>query len=415
MLLMILKVVIQVEQILVFNHTKTVDANSTVHTNVYATHYNFELFSNFTFFLEDPENGDQIRQFEDRILIGAHTHFKNNSAKIGNTNFPYKTGAGFRFDQVNDNELSRTKNRVELLERLAFGDVDETNMFGYAEARFDTGKFSFNPVLRLDYFKFDYVDKLSEVYSNRSESKVAFSPKFNTIFNASKNTQLFLKTGIGFHSNDTRVVVDNNGEQILPAAYGLDLGAIVKPTDNMVINATVWSLFLDQEFVYVGDAGIVEPSGKTRRYGMELGVRYQPKDWFYLYADANLTNARSTENTDGQDFIPLAPDFTSVGGFTFDLKNGFSGGLNYRYIDDRPANEDNSIVAEDYFVNDANFNYTKGNWRFSLIVENLFDVEWNETQFATESRLLNEADSFEEIHFTPGTPFFLRGKVTLTL
>ena len=47
-----------------------------------------------------------------------------------------------------------------------------------------------------------------------------------------------------------------------------------------------------------------------------------------------------------------------------------------------------------------------------LEINNLLNTEWNETQFATESRLKNESDSVEEIHFTPGAPFFIKGKVT---
>ncbi|MWD30992.1 TonB-dependent receptor, partial [Aquicoccus sp. SCR17] len=126
--------------------------------------------------------------------------------------------------------------------RLAYGDVDEVNTYAFAGAAFKSGKFTFEPALRLDYFKFDYVNKLSELYDNRSEEKVAFSPKFNTIFSPTANTQFFLKTGMGFHSNDARVVVANEGEDILPTAYGVDLGTILKPVDRLVLNATVWSL-----------------------------------------------------------------------------------------------------------------------------------------------------------------------------
>ena len=92
------------------------------------------------------------------------------------------------------------------------------------------------------------------------------------------------------------------------------------------------------------------------------------------------------------------------------LKN-FSGSIRYRYVDNRPANEDNSIIAAGYFVTDLNLNYTIGNIVLGIIVENLFDTEWNETQFATESRLQNELQPTEEIHFTPGTPFFIKGSV----
>ncbi|MGB3149754.1 MAG: TonB-dependent receptor, partial [Maribacter sp.] len=193
--------------------------------------------------------------------------------------------------------------------------------------------------------------------------------------------------------------------------YSADIGTIFKPNNKLVINAALWSLFLEQEFVYVGDAAIVEPSGKTRRIGADFGFRYQLTDWLYANADINYTLARSTEEPDGQDFIPLAPDLTSAGGLSFVNIRNFSGSLNYRYIKDRPANEDNSIIAEGYLISDLNINYTLNNWTFGVIVENLFDQEWNETQFATESRLFNEPNSVEEIHFTPGTPFFIRGKI----
>lgn len=398
----------------VVNHNKNLSDGKSLNTMAFLSHYDFELYSNFTFFLDDPVNGDQIKQYEDRMMLGARTVFKNNTAQLGATNFKYQAGIGFRYDNVDDNELSHTLNRQELLERLAYGDVDEVNTYAFAGASVKSRKFTFEPALRLDYFKFDYVNKLSELYDNRSEEKVAFSPKFNTIYSPTANTQFFLKTGMGFHSNDARVVVANEGEDILPTAYGVDLGTILKPVDRLVLNATVWSLFLDQEFVYVGDAGVVEPSGKTRRLGLEVGARYQPFEGLYLYADANYTHARSTEEANGEDYIPLAPDFTMVGGFTAGTDQGFSGSVNYRYVDDRPANEDNSIVAEGYFVTDATLNYGLNNWTFSVIVENLFDTEWNETQFATESRLFSEPSPVEEIHFTPGMPFYLRGKVSLT-
>jgi len=394
-------------------HTKYLTDTKTLSTNAFYSKYDFELFSNFTFFLEDPENGDQIRQFEDRNLYGFKTVLSDKFYDTA-TNFEYQAGFGLRYDNADDVQLSRTKNRKELLERLAFGDVDETNIYGFLNTEFEFGDFKLNPGLRLDYFKFDYVNNLTETYDNASETKLTASPKLNLIYTPTNTVQLFAKTGIGFHSNDTRVVTANNGEDILPLAYGADLGGIFKITDNLVFNTALWYLFLEQEFVYVGDAAIVEPSGKTRRLGIDAGLRYEPLSWLYLYSDINYTYARSINEPEGQDYIPLAPDFTSTGGITIQNLNGFSGGLNYRYLDDRAANEDDSIVAEGYFVTDANINYTYKNYTFGIAIENLLDTEWNETQFATESRLQNEVEPVEEIHFTPGTPFFLRGKVTVT-
>lgn len=397
------------------NHSKQLDEHSKVISKAYISKYDFELFSNFTFFLEDPLNADQIRQKENRTIIGAESKYAQ-SIHVGDhdSQFSYETGVGFRYDDINDNQLSRTKNRQELLERLSYGNVDELNGYGFFDLTYKKNQWTINPGLRIDYFKFDYVNLLTETYDSKSQSKVFVGPKFNVIYAASNNVQIFGKTGIGFHSNDTRVVVANSGEDILPAAYSADLGAIVKPTNKLVLNAALWSLFLEQEFVYVGDAAIVEPSGKTRRIGADFGFRYQLTDWMYANADINYTLARSTEEPEGQDYIPLAPDLTSSGGLSFSDLNNFSGGISYRFIKDRPANEDNSIVAEGYLITDLNINYAWNNWTFGIIVENLFDEAWNETQFATESRLRNEANSFEEIHFTPGTPFYLRGKVSVS-
>lgn len=399
---------------LMLNHTKFLGEDQFLKTRAFVSKYDFELFSNFTFFLEDPINGDQIRQYEDRTIMGAETIFEQIDIPVGTDDrFKYSAGLGFRHDNVDDVSLTHTLNRKTILEQYAFGDIDETNIYSFINGEYTTGNWTFNPSVRLDYFKFDYENKLSEAYDNKSESKAIVSPKLNTIYTFNRNWQMFLKTGLGFHSNDARVVTANDGQEILPKAYGLDLGTIIKPTAKMVLNATLWGLLLDQEFVYVGDAGIVEPSGKTRRVGVEVGARYQMLDWLYLYSDVNYTYARSTEEPEGEDYIPLAPDFTAVGGLSItDLAN-FSGNLNYRYLGDRAANEDNSIVAEGYFVTDLNLNYDIKNWTIGLIVENLFDTEWNETQFATESRLFNETESVEEIHFTPGTPFYLRGKVSV--
>lgn len=397
---------------LFISHSKKLSANSKLASNVYFSQYDFELFSDFTFFKEDPINGDQIRQSEDRNILGFQTAYSADSSLFGN-DFEYTVGAGVRYDDVNDIQLSRTKNRDELLERLAFGNVDQINSFGFIKTKYTTGDFTLAPELRLDYFKFDYENKLTETYDNKSKSKVFASPKFNITYSPNRQFQLFAKTGIGFHSNDACVVVVNNGKDILPAAYGADLGAIYQVTAKLVLNSAIWALFLEQEFVYVGDAGIVKPSGKTRRTGIGFGGRYEALNWLYLFGDLNYTYARSTEEVNGANYIPLAPSLTSTGGFSIDNLAAFSGGLKYRYIKDRPANEDNSIVAEGYFVTDLTANYTYRNFIFSIIVENLFDTEWNKTQFATKSSLFNEPEPVEEIHFTPGTPFFIRGKVTV--
>lgn len=390
---------------------KKINDQTTIISNAFYSYYDFELYSNFTFFLEDPINGDQIRQKEDRNILGFNTAVKS-TTQINETEIEITSGLGLRHDIVNNVELSRTRNRNITLQNVQLGDINQTNVDAFVNAQIDFGKFKLNPALRLDYFKFLYNDDLQSNFETQSEAKTIISPKLIFFYNANTNLQLYLKSGLGFHSNDTRVVVANNGEAILPRSYGLDIGTVVKPTSKLVVNSAVWYLFLEQEFVYVGDAGIVEPSGRTRRYGLDLGARYQINKWLFFDTDATITNARSIDDPNGENFIPLAPDFTLTGGLSINNLNSFSGGLRFRYLDDRPANEDNSINAIGYVVADLNANYTLKNITLGIAVENLFDTEWNETQFATASRLQNEAQPVEEIHFTPGTPFF--AKVTMT-
>ncbi len=390
---------------------KVIDDNTFIKTNSFYSKYDFLLFSNFTFFLNDSVNGDQIKQNESRDIFGLNTEL-NKSLQWNDNPVLLQMGGGFRSDKIANIELSGTLNRKTTLERIQLGDISESNFFGYVNTQWKFDRWTFAPALRLDHFNFSYVDALQEDYESKVNQKTFLAPKFNIMYSQNQNLQYFLKTGIGFHSNDTRVIIAGQTEEILPAAYGIDMGIIARPLPSLFTNVTAWYMFLEQEFVYVGDAGIVEPSGKTERYGLDLGLRYQATSWLYLNTDATFTIARSTEEPKGQNFIPLAPDITLVGGLNINNLGKFSGGIQYRYLDNRPANEDNSIVAKGYFVTDLNINY---NWTknlvFAVSVENLFDTEWNETQFATESRLLNESASVEEIHFTPGIPFFIKGSV----
>jgi len=126
-----------------------------------------------------------------------------------------------------------------------------------------------------------------------------------------------------------------------------------------------------------------------------------------------MAKPHSLGQTKGNDYIPLAPSFTSTGGISVQMKKGFNGSLRYRYMKDRPANENNSVIAKGYTVTDFSFNYTKKKYEIGLAIENLFNVKWKETQFDTESRLKNEPASVSEIHFTPGVPFCARVKIAV--
>lgn len=391
--------------------------NHVIKNQVFYGSYNFELYSNFTFFLRDSLNGDQIRQRERRNLFGYNGSYSTESS-IGKTRFTTTIGAQYRHDITGagktPSELSYTRNRTETLERVQFGDINELNAGLYADELVQlSDRFTVNAGVRVDYFRSQYTDRLTGTPTTGRATQAIVSPKLNLYYTANSRLQLYLNTGKGFHSNDARVVVPQGGREILPGGYGSDLGLIIKPFPRLLINAAAWYLWLAQEFVYVGDAGVVEPSGRSQRSGVDISARYQLTKTLYADFDLNTANPRALGVESGQNYLPLAPRFTSVGGLSLKTPSGFSGSLRYRYLADRPANEDNSIVAAGYFVADLQANYARRNYTLGLNVQNLFNTRWKETQFATETRLRGEGEPVEEIHFTPGTPFFARLSLTV--
>ena len=388
----------------------TLENHDFIKNQLFYTNYSFDLHTNFTFFLEDPIYGDQIRQKENRNLLGYNGSYSHISY-AGATKITTDAGINVRYDKTNNSELSHTINRFTVINPIKLGDISELNAAIYVSETFKFNeKWNVNAGLRLDQFYNQYNNKLATDANLNGIGKYKananlLSPKFSVYYHATKNTQFYLASGRGFHSNDTRAVIVTNGKEILPPAYGLDLGTIFKPTNTLLFHLAAWYMGLKQEFVYSGDGGIVEITGATKRIGLDGSIRYEPIKSLYVDVDVNYAHGRYVNEPKGQDYIPLAPIWSSTGGIMYKNKNGFNGGLRYRYLSDRPAIEDYSLTAKGYFVTDAVLNYTKPRFEIGLKVSNVFNTKWKETQFATETRLQNETNSVSEICFTPGTKF----------
>ncbi len=386
-------------------------SGSSMKNQFYFTNYDFELYSNFTFFLKNEVDGDQVKQGEERNLFGYNGTYTS-ITYLGDKRFTSEAGISLRVDKTKDSELSSTKDRDMIIQPVKLGNIKEINRaIWLSETVRWNERFSINAGLRLDRFNVNYRDKLDNGKVSNAEAFI-LSPKLNFYYQLNDKTQLYLTTGKGFHSNDTRVAIRTVGSEILPAAYGADLGIVLKPAKYIIVQSAAWYLQMEQEFVYVGDEGIIEPSGKSQRLGLDVSLRYQPVKWLFIDADANYCQSRAIEEWKGQDHIPLAPVFTSSGGVTYKSHLGLNAAIRYRYMSDRPANEDNSVVAQGYLVHDAVVNYERKKYEIGLSVQNLFDVRWKETQFDTESKLRNETTPVSEIHFTPGSPFFLKAHVS---
>ncbi len=375
------------------------------------TRYLFELYSNFTFFLNDPVNGDQIRQKEARNLFLVNSVL-DKEHNLGRFQSKLQSGVQVRFDATENSELSRTRSRTIVTSPIQLGNIRELNAGVFAEEiiKFNPA-FDLTAGIRGDYFTNSYDDVLNG--SKLSSGSFIASPKLNFDYRLNKNVHLYWHNGQGFHSNDTRVAVQQNGREVVTPAWGSDLGVVLKLGDKAVLQSALWYLWLAQEFVYVGDEGVVEPGGKTRRIGWDASLRYEFVKNIFLDVDMNYANPRALETPKEESYLPLAPIFTSTGGITYRKAMGWNGSIRYRLMGDRPANEDNTVIAKGYFIWDAIVNYNAKKWETGLTVQNIFNSKWKETQFDTESRLQSEPLPVSEIHFTPGSPFFMRVYVSI--
>ena len=272
------------------------------------------MYSNFTFYKEDPINGDQIRQKENRNIVGYNGSFLK-EFNLGKFKTETKAGIQLRYDAVKNIELTRTMNRSINTDEIMLGDVNELNAAAYYSQKISfTEKLDVTAALRMDYFNNRYNDQLAN--TDISSNSTIVNPKLNINYRVNDKVQLYLYNGRGFHSNDTRVAVQENGKKVLPPAYGSDLGGIFKLGNKFFLQAALWHLWLDQEFVYVGDEGVVEAGGQTRRYGLDISTRYEIAKNLYTDIDLTFANPRALDVAKEESYLPLEPRFTSVGGIT---------------------------------------------------------------------------------------------------
>lgn len=401
--------------------TTNLDKGYHLENEVYYTNYYFDLVNNFTFYYVDTAHGDEFDQHERRNLFGYGGKLTK-TYSIGSAKLYSIVGLGERYDQTDPTWLTHTEKAV-FLNWLQLGQVRESNLNTYLDETLETGKWLFNAGLRADYFYFYYHnlapegDTAASIYQGlpMSHAQGILSPKANIQYTVNQHLQLYLKTGKGFHSNDVRVVVANNGKGTLPPAYGADLGVIWKPIPGLWINPAVWYLFLKSEFTYgqdFGDLG-VEPSGRTVRKGVDLCVRWEMTKWMYANVNVNVDKPRCIDSPVGHQYLALAPTFTSTAALDYHFSNGINGGLSYRYLHDRSANSTYSLNALGYWIADLTCNYTRKKYEIGMSVENLFNQVWNESQYEYVSRLKNEKAPVDEVSYTPGDPFYLKLKCSI--
>ena len=172
-------------------------------TSLYAIRYQFQLYSNFTYFLNDPINGDQFKQQDDRNVFGGASK-RVWLGEIEGLKMSNELGIQTRQDRIQVG-LYNTKAR-EVLSTVRDDHVIQTNVSFYGE-----NVIKWLPWLRTnlggrwDQYYFDVNSNLSQ--NSGSISAGMFSPKVSLIFGPFRQTEYFINWGQGFHSNDARGTV----------------------------------------------------------------------------------------------------------------------------------------------------------------------------------------------------------------
>jgi outer membrane receptor protein involved in Fe transport len=285
-----------------------------------------------------------------------------------------------------------------------------------------TPKFRTTVGLRADHFDFDVRSSLAANSGTASDSIV--SPKLTMVFGPWADTEVFVNYGEGFHSNDARgttIRVDpldgvTPVDRVNPLvkARGEEIGLRTAFQDRLKLAASVWTLGLDSELLFVGDGGTTEPSRASRRTGIELSAYYTPASWLIVDADMAWSRARFTDDDAAGDRIPNAVDRVASVGIALNRPTRWTGGARLRYLGPAALIEDNSVrsSATTLLNLEAGYQFTS-NVKASLEVLNAFDRKANDITYYYESQLPGEAAPSEDIHFHPVEPRAVRAFVTV--
>jgi outer membrane receptor protein involved in Fe transport len=410
-----------------------------VTATLYLVRYRLALFSNFTLFLRDPENGDLIEQDDARVYGGARLRYEHRNAWLGGrVTLTSALGVEARSDDVHLDLWDVTSQHGQYRERLqrhaGAGNDDDVriqHLAFYLEERAGLGRY-FRVVasVRGDYFLFDDDPRAdaggTPDRSGAQAQRFLASPKATAVVAPHRTTELYLNFGTGFHSNDARVAVAARGDpaKMVPRAIGGEVGARTRLWDRLDLAAAGWLLYLQSEMVFSGDEGTFVPQGATTRYGLDFEARVRILKWLWADADVMLAHAEFVRDAGNGRAVALAPKLIYSAGLTARHPKGFKAAVRVRGIGDRPASEDGSLIARGYTVVDAFVGWEHRRFEVLLTIENVLNSAWREAQFGnasctprevqTDPRCMPASTSrpgVPDVHFTPGSP--LGGLVTV--
>jgi hypothetical protein len=379
--------------------------------NLYALKYRLDLFSNFTWFLRDPVNGDQFEQADDRWQLGTSGQVSWTAPESA---IALRVTGGWeaRHDRIDPVGLYGTAAR-ERLRTVQQDFVRETSggVFVEGEAAL-TRWLRAIAGARYDRYWFDVIS--DEPANSGRESAGRLSPKLSAILGPFARTELFANFGFGFHSNDARgvtITVDpasgTRANRVTPlvATRGGEIGARTGIVPGVQSSLALWRLDLDSENLFTGDAGTTEPSRPSRRMGIEWNTRWQPIRWLLFDLDVSWSRARFTVRDPGTggDRIPGAIESAVSAGATLQKAGPWTASVYLRYFGPRPLVENDSVRSTASALFNAQVSCQVTSWaRLSLEVFNLLDAQVDDIAYFYISRLRGEpAAGVGDIHFHP--------------
>ncbi len=324
---------------------------SATEVNAYVASLLLDLFSNFTYYLDNPVDGDQFAQ-PDRRTMSALDASHAWQTKLLNRAGENRIGVQFQNDNIY-NGLLNTRAR-ETISTTRRDHIVESSIGLWAQnATSWTPAFRTVAGLRADHYRFD-VRSDQDVNSGTANDTIV-SPKLGLIFGPFASTELYVNAGSGFHSNDARgtvISVDpKTGDPVskvtpLVRSKGFELGARTSPIAGLQTSLSVYELAFDSELRFVGDAGTTEAGRPSRRTGFELANYYRLADWLTIDADIAYAKARFRNAAPEGDRIPGAVEGVASMALAVDNLGPWFGAAQLRYFRPRPLIEDNSVRSK---------------------------------------------------------------------
>jgi len=389
---------------------------SSLRTTAFLLRNSLNLFSNFTYFLDDPENGDQFEQAERRIAAGGRLTYRR-LGHLFDRHTESAIGLQLRRDWLSPVGLYRTAARRRL-STTREDEVGQTMAGAHAQTEIEWMRHLRTTFgLRADLYQFAVT---SDNALNSGEGVAALaSPKFAAALGPWKGTELYFNTGAGFHSNDARgatISVDPitglpaNRVTPLVRAKGAEVGLRTVRFRGVQSTVALWYLGLDSELLFAGDAGTTEAGRPSRRVGLEWTNYARVRPWLMVDGDVALSRARFTDADPAGTYIPGALDRVISAGATIEPRRSFFGSLRVRHFGPRPLIEDASVRSRATTIWNGEAGYRLSRTaRLVVEVFNLFDAAVSDIDYFYVSRLPGEpVEGVADVHTHPALPRTIR-------